>query len=621
MRPNRYIFLTLSLFCTTFLFAQGNFTPCFDTEVKNGCFPLKIIPKDCSTAPANLIFYDYGDGRGPVPDKEITYTKAGRYAITQYINTGGSGGARTDGQFFVNVSDPIGANFDVELCANFSATVKVNSTDYNNYFIDFGNGQSAVVKGGESATTTYSSTNAVNIRVLGNTTTNTLVCGVSQKTINPVERPTKGIIQRVQVLSDDRIQIFYQITAGTSYRIMQTSLVSDESKRFDLGNGSSSFISPDRISNSNLYRYRVLAVDRCNGEEFFAAEAITAHQLNVVYNQQTISLGWNPSNDAIFTGYTIYKNNQILAEIKDREVVTFTDRNAKCGEQYCYRIEATANGGTTKSISATKCVTVPRDSNPQPVAQFVANVVRDRVEIRWQVPTQTPPVTTILLRADESGNLTRLVIPNTPPYIDVSADILNKDYCYKLFYTDECGNTSAESVTACPMRLSLSKDSDNVLLNWVASGINNLVIEKLDDNGNPYTAISVSGNALTEPKAQLDRQVTRYRLRGNSNGILVYSNVVSIRIDAVLVFPNAFSPNYDGLNDTFSVKANFIQDFHLQVFSRWGILVYDSTDPNASWDGTYKGEIVPAGEYIYAIEGADTIGKKINQKGILTIIR
>ncbi len=615
-----FIICILTLICQV-LWAQS-FTPCFQTDIVKGCAPLKVKTADCSGAPASLVFYDYGDGRGPVPDKEVTYTKAGKFAVTQFINSVGSGGVKTDGQYFVEVSNPIDAIFQVELCANFSASVKVSSTDYSEYFIDFGNGRSSVVKGGESASTTYGSATPVTITVLGNTNTNVPICGRVQRTITPIERPQKGILQQVQVQNNDQINISFALSNNISYRLLQTSLVNDETQKFDLASGASSFTSPNKIDNFNFFRYRLVAVDKCSGEEFFAAETITAHQLNVISSQKMNSLNWNTSNDFGFVGYIIYRNDQVLTEIKDREISSFVDSKVKCGERYCYRLEARANGGASKSISATKCVTISSDSNPKPIAVLVANVVNERVEIRWQVPTGSTPQTTILIRTDEQGAFSQTTIPNSPPYIDASAATTSKDYCYKLFYIDDCGNASPESLPACAIRLTLTNEGDEITLNWTAiAGATSVVIEKLDDSRNPYSSLPTNGNTLTEAKAQLDRQVTRYRVAAVINGILVYSNVVLVRVDAVLVFPNAFSPNNDGLNDTFSVKGNFIKDYHLQVFSRWGILIYDTTDINAIWDGTHKGEPVPMGEYILTIEGADMIGKKISQRGILTVVK
>jgi len=602
------------------LFAQNNFVPCFKTEVVRGCAPLKVRPTDCSGSPANLIFYDYGDGRGPVPDKEVTYTKTGKYAVTQLLNSGGGGGMKTDGQYFIEVSNPINPIIEVTLCAGFKATVKVVSTDYGEYFIDFGNGKSSVVKGGESATTSYSSATPVTITVLGNTNVNVAICGSVQKTITPRELPQKGIIRQLQVLNDERMQVSFELNSGTNYRLSQNSLITDEEKKIDLAIGATQFISSDKISKFGIFRYRILAIDKCTGEEFLAAETITAHRLNVESSQKKNLISWNPSNDLDFISYTIYRNNQVVAEIKNKESISFEDINIKCGQTYCYRLETVANKGTTKSISATVCSTAPKDSDPKPVAQFVANVVNERIEIRWQVPA-TAPQATFLLRADGNGILTKTQIPNQPPYIDASAYISSQDYCYKLIYTDECGNTSPESTTACPIRLVLTNEEDKITLGWFVTGASRIFIEKLDEQGNTYTSITANANSFTELKSQFDRQITRYRVGAIINGILVYSNIVSARVDAILIFPNAFSPNNDGLNDTFGVKANFIKDFRLQVFSRWGILLYESTDISSSWDGKYNGETIQAGEYIFTIEGADMIGKRINKKGILTVVR
>ncbi|TAH17538.1 MAG: gliding motility-associated C-terminal domain-containing protein [Cytophagales bacterium] len=602
------------------LFAQNNFVPCFKTEIIKGCAPLKVRPIDCSGVAANLIFYDYGDGRGPVPDKEVTYSKAGKYAVTQLLNSGGGGGMKTDGQYFIEVSNPIVPTIEVELCAGFKATVKVVSTDYSEYFIDFGNGKSSVVKGGESATTSYGSATPVAITVLGNTNTNVAVCGSTQKTIIPIQTPPKGIIRQVKVLSDDRVQVDFDLNSSTSYQLLQNSVISDEQKKIALASGATQFISTDKISAFEIFRYRVLAIDKCTGEDFLAGETITAHKLSVANIQKKNVISWNPSKDLDFGNYTIYRNNQVLTTIKDRETLFFEDLNIKCGQTYCYRVEAVANKGTTKSISATVCSTAPKDSDPKAVAQFVANIVKESIEIRWQVPN-SPPQATFLLRADGNGNTTKIQIPNQPPYIDVSAYITSNDYCYKLIYIDECGNTSPESAIACPIRLIMSNEDDRITLNWAAVGASLTFVEKLDEQGNPYTSISTSANTFVELKSQFDRQFVRYRIGAIINGILVYSNIVSVRVDAILIFPNAFSPNNDGLNDTFGVKASFIKDFRLQIFSRWGILMYESTDTNSSWDGKYNGETVQAGEYIFTIEGADMIGKKIDKKGILTVVR
>jgi gliding motility-associated-like protein len=67
--------------------------------------------------------------------------------------------------------------------------------------------------------------------------------------------------------------------------------------------------------------------------------------------------------------------------------------------------------------------------------------------------------------------------------------------------------------------------------------------------------------------------------------------------------PNIFSPNFDGVNDAFQV---FTQrppgSFHLQVYNRWGELVFESQDEGQGWDGVHRGKPAPAGVYLWWCE-------------------
>ena len=69
--------------------------------------------------------------------------------------------------------------------------------------------------------------------------------------------------------------------------------------------------------------------------------------------------------------------------------------------------------------------------------------------------------------------------------------------------------------------------------------------------------------------------------------------------------PTAFSPNGDGVNDFFrpAYKNEFVA-YHLQVFNRWGELVFSSSSPKSGWDGAYKDAAQPMGVYIYKLEYA-----------------
>ena len=61
-----------------------------------------------------------------------------------------------------------------------------------------------------------------------------------------------------------------------------------------------------------------------------------------------------------------------------------------------------------------------------------------------------------------------------------------------------------------------------------------------------------------------------------------------IKPDLLVFVPNAFTPNNDGLNDIFSPKVSGIIDYNLNIFNRWGELIFTSNNMLNGWDGSYQ---------------------------------
>lgn len=57
------------------------------------------------------------------------------------------------------------------------------------------------------------------------------------------------------------------------------------------------------------------------------------------------------------------------------------------------------------------------------------------------------------------------------------------------------------------------------------------------------------------------------------------------------------------------------------IFNQWGEKVFETSNPQGTWDGTYKGKQQPAGVYIYVARIILTDGTSANQKGTLNLIR
>jgi gliding motility-associated-like protein len=106
-----------------------------------------------------------------------------------------------------------------------------------------------------------------------------------------------------------------------------------------------------------------------------------------------------------------------------------------------------------------------------------------------------------------------------------------------------------------------------------------------------------------------------------------YCMQYEVREDFAIYIPNAFSPNGDGVNDLFSIEGTDINpdDFLLQIFNRWGELIFESRSPSDKWNGTYLGSSSYMSQeevYVYrAIIGSLATFKKKELKGTVTVIR
>jgi gliding motility-associated-like protein len=88
--------------------------------------------------------------------------------------------------------------------------------------------------------------------------------------------------------------------------------------------------------------------------------------------------------------------------------------------------------------------------------------------------------------------------------------------------------------------------------------------------------------------------------------------------------PNAFTPNGDGLNDFFRIVGlppDHITRFNLQIFNRWGQIVFESDNILNSWNGSMKGEVCPEGDYVWVIFYEDDKKTRTSNKGIITLVR
>ena len=92
--------------------------------------------------------------------------------------------------------------------------------------------------------------------------------------------------------------------------------------------------------------------------------------------------------------------------------------------------------------------------------------------------------------------------------------------------------------------------------------------------------------------------------------------------DCDIYVPTAFTPNNDNLNETFGVvDYASVQYFSLQIYSKWGQLIFGTNDINQKWDGTFKGKKMPDGIYMWMLNYTNNRGRKFYDQGSVMLIR
>ena len=113
----------------------------------------------------------------------------------------------------------------------------------------------------------------------------------------------------------------------------------------------------------------------------------------------------------------------------------------------------------------------------------------------------------------------------------------------------------------------------------------------------------VSGRATESSTSLVAAQEGSYKLRvSTSDDRCASEDTIQITRFVKLVMPNAFSPNGDGLNDTWEIRnLNSLTDAEVFVFNRSGALIYYADKNGQPWDGTYENQKVLPGMYRYLI--------------------
>jgi gliding motility-associated-like protein len=109
----------------------------------------------------------------------------------------------------------------------------------------------------------------------------------------------------------------------------------------------------------------------------------------------------------------------------------------------------------------------------------------------------------------------------------------------------------------------------------------------------------------------------------NRCGVKKDSAEVFQKCEFFIFMPTAFTPNGDGLNDVFRIPPSVSRNrlISLTIFNRWGKVIFQTNAAAVGWNGTYNNKRQPAGTYTYFLLMEGLNGRKIKQKGIISLLR
>jgi gliding motility-associated-like protein len=394
---------------------------------------------------------------------------------------------------------------------------------------------------------------------------------------------------------------------------------------------------------NNRYFYSVSATDVCLNESersmLHGTMELTASPAgNSITLQWSAYKGWNVADYEIFRSNDGSNKFEPVAKVKG-DVTLFTDSTVLCHRTYFYKIRAVESAGNGQESWSDSSGAAPNFISTVPGTKNVRATVTDRgaVLLEWRKQFHTLSFVPVLYRSvnDEEAVFYKELNTQDTFFIDNEADVHRNSYTYITYLKDNCGGLSRPSNPAKTILLSsdlerATERNYNPLLTWTSyigweSGVDKYVVEfKYDSLARFIPKANTEKLSFFDRDAHEKQRKYCYRITAYQKGeqdVYSQSNAVCASIDPVIYAPTAFTPNGDGINETFKVGGVFLEQFNIKIWNRYGELVYESNDMLEGWDGTYMGKTVQADTYTYLAEGRGRTGQLVQIKGSVTVLK
>jgi len=603
----------------------------FEINYNQGCAPLEVSVKTSILEDQVPLFQFFGrDDPNPIAWRDSfdsltnTYTIPGTYIV--YLTVQNDPQRQDSLQVTVLGSEmPL---FELKNCEGNGVLIEIQDNFYDSYIVDFGDG-TVINVNSNSATAThfYQDTSTYIIVLIGRLDNAPNNCGSSQQSFTPEPFILPAYISRIFIDTLNNITINFSLPQNVNYRL-EVSRGNDQLFQFftNLDKDDTSITIENFSPDSQKYCFRIAALNPC-GAQRVNSNVVCTISLELELDNNIVELMWQNVETGSELEYRIARNANTDYITVPSGNQTFVDRQVECETEYCYSV-TTINDDGSESLSETVCG-IAFSTDPPPTIDNVAIDIREQgVNVDWEVSNS------IENYVGQFSIDNKLIDRDTTTFSTTFIETDLKTYpqtCYELTYTDECGNISQRINKICSILLQgISNPDGSISLQWsefvgLKDSIENYSILKFDINDQLFETIPL-GTSLdyVDEIDGTNDQIVKYVIEAtpfDENFPPIHSNKIEVARQPQLVFPTAFTPNGDELNDFFTPEYLFIKTYTMQIYNRWGELLFLTEDPEVGWDGFFNGSIVPADSYTYLCNAEDFRGLKISRSGILVLLK
>jgi gliding motility-associated-like protein len=561
---------------------------------------------------------------------QATYNTPGTYKLTvTYQNT-------APDDITITVDPNIQPAFNIYTCAGDQVSINITDMSYDKYNIDFNNDgvidQTIPSGNNQVANFNYGAPGNYNISVKGQKVSAANNCNANVQAFTALTSLPVPIVNSLTAVDASTLQLAFTHQINIEYKseiaFANTSNFQVYQTLYNVNSMTASNLNVD----GGFYCFRLSSFDPCANTNVYSAP-ICSHQFSLAISSGADQLTWQTSSTGI-SNIQVNRNSGSLATLPS-SATSYTDNAVVCQTNYCYQLVSNYPGGVT-STSLQKCGTAFTTVTPTAINNTSAVVSGDQVTLNWLQDPNFTSSSYNVSRAPIGGQFSLKDVATSTQYSDVTYG--TGGFCYEIDYTDKCNNKSGTGLTSCPMRLSGSLDqSNNVNLNWSSyrgwnQGVKTYTVQKYFQPGQtPQTIYNGPDSTYLDTQQDLLNQVVYYKVTATANeaGVTTsVSNEIKVIKNVNLYHPTAFNPQSsyvdpntkEKVNRTFNVKGHYVASLKLQIFDRWGSLVFYS-DKDEAWDGSKDGIAMPSATYVWTADGTDLIGNSFAKAGVVVLIR